>query len=175
MELRDLQKEEIITNKPKKTNNDFSEDALGPPVMKDYKKERSKKASAFQIFMFEKKKLFRDILKKMSKIQKFFYLICFFIVFINFIVKCIILYSISYSLLQNFSILKPFIFSLLEGRWYYLILYYINILFLFLKLNIVIDVSGIKPKQIKKNISSPIKIFIVCSNGFERKYILIIT
>ncbi len=129
MELRDLQKEEIITNKPKKTNNDFSEDALGPPVMKDYKKERSKKSSAFQIFMFEKKKLFRDIMKKMSKIQKFFYLMCFLIMFINFIVKCIILYSISYSLFQNFSILKPFVFSLLEGRWYYLILYYINILF----------------------------------------------
>lgn len=129
MELRDLQKEEIITNKPKTKNNEISEEALGPPVMKDYKKERSKKTSAFQIFMFEKKKLFREMMKKMSKIQKIFYLMCFFIIFINFIVKCIILYSISYSLFNNFSILKSFIFSLLEGKWYYLILYYINLLF----------------------------------------------
>lgn len=130
MELKDLKKDEIITNKPSTTNNDFSEDALGPPVMKDYKKERSKKTSAFKIFLYEKNKMFRDIMKKMSKKQKMFFLICFIIVIINLIIKFFISHSIGYSLYINFSNLKPFVYDVLNKKWYYLILYYINLLFL---------------------------------------------
>lgn len=130
MELRDLKKDEIITNKPQTTNNDFSEDALGPPVMKDYKKERSKKTSAFQIFLYDKNKIFRDIMRKMTKKQKLFFLICVIIIFLNFIIKLFISHSIGYSLYINFSNLKPFVSDVLNKKWYYLILYYINLLFL---------------------------------------------
>ena len=130
MELKDLKKDEIITNKPSTTNNDFSEDALGPPVMKDYKKERSKKTSAFQIFLYDKNRMFRDIMKKMSKKQKLFFLICIIIIILNLIIKFLISYSIGYSLYINFSNLKPFVSDVLNNKWYYLILYYINLLFL---------------------------------------------
>ena len=130
MELRDLKKDEIITNKPQTTNNDFSEDALGPPVMKDYKKERSKKTSAFQIFLYDKNRMFRDIMKKMSKKQKLFFLICIIIIILNLIIKFLISYSIGYSLYINFSNLKPFVSDVLNNKWYYLLLYYINLLFL---------------------------------------------
>ena len=127
MELRDLKKDEIITNKPQTTNTDFSEDALGPPVMKDYKKERSKKTSAFQIFLYDKNKIFRDIMRKMTKKQKLFFLICVIIIFLNFIIKLFISHSIGYSLYINLLFLIPgFLIFSCEGlieliiRFYFL-------------------------------------------------------